>query len=260
MQGSQGILLPVNTALLVKIGGSLKGASELLDELAAYPGPLVLVHGGGPNIGEWLNRMGFETRFHRGLRVTPPEQMEVVEMVLSALGKQLADGLSKRGRPAIALSGRDAGLLRAEALEAELGRVGEVTRVNAGVLQKLLASGLTPLIAPIGLDSHGPLNINADTAAGAVAGALDLPALFLTDVVGVLHNPKDPSTRFPQLSPQQIQDLIGQGVISGGMIPKVEAALNALNQAAPWAAIAKGEPGIVQAVLQGTKGTTIRAG
>ena len=247
----------MDTALVVKIGGSLKGAGELLDEVAAYPGPLVLVHGGGPNIGEWLNRMGFETRFHRGLRVTPPEQMEVVEMVLSALGKQLADGLSRRGRPAVALTGRDAGLLKAEPLEADLGRVGEVTSVNAEVLKQLLASGLTPLIAPIGLDDHGPLNINADTAAGAVAGALDLPAVFLTDVVGVLRDPKDPSTRFAELKPGQIEALITQGVISGGMIPKAEAVLNALKQAAPWAAIARGEAGILKAVLEGSKGTKI---
>lgn len=250
----------MNTALLVKIGGSLKGASELLDEIATYPGPLVLVHGGGPNIGEWLGRMGFETRFHRGLRVTPPEQMEVVEMVLSTLGKQLADGLSRRGRPAVALSGRDAGLLEAEALEAELGRVGEVTQVKADILQRLLAANLTPLIAPIGLDDQGPLNINADTAAGAVAGALDLPAVFLTDVVGVLRDPKDPSTRFAKLTPEQISNLISEGVISGGMIPKVEAALGALKQGAPWAAIAKGEAGILQEVLAGSKGTKIGSG
>lgn len=243
--------------LLVKIGGSLKGASQLLDEISAYPGPLVLVHGGGPNIGEWLNRMGFETHFHKGLRVTPPEQMEVVEMVLTTLGKGLAHGLTQRGRPAVALTGRDAGLLQAELLEPELGRVGEVSWVNTGVLEQLLSLGLTPLIAPIGLDEQGPLNINADTAAGAVAGALGLPAVFLTDVVGVLGDPKDPSSRFVELSRAEVQNLIAQGVIFGGMIPKVEAALGALDQGAPWAAIAQGARGVLEAVLGGEAGTRV---
>lgn len=243
--------------LLVKIGGSLKGAGELLDEIAAYSGPLVLVHGGGPNIGEWLTRLGFETRFYNGLRVTPPEQMEVVEMVLSTLGKQLAHGLSQRGRSSIALTGRDAGLLEATLLEAELGRVGEVSKVNAAVLQQLLEAKLTPLIAPIGLDSQGPLNINADMAAGSVAGALGLPAVFLTDVVGVLRDPKDPSTRFAQLTQDQVQALISDGTISGGMIPKVESALNALRQGAPWAAIAKGSVGVLSAALRNEAGTRV---
>lgn len=247
----------MSQGLLVKIGGSLRGAGDLLDEVAAYPGSLVLVHGGGPNIGEWLGRMGFETRFHQGLRVTPPEQMEVVEMVLTTLGKQLAYGLSLRGRPAVALSGRDARLLEAAVLDSELGRVGEVTRVKAEVLHKLLAAGLTPLIAPIGLDPEGALNINADTAAGAVAGALGLPAVFLTDVVGVLRDPKDPSTRYSELTQAQVKDLIGEGTISGGMIPKVEAALNALTKGAPWAAIARGSRGVLQAVLEGGQGTRI---
>lgn len=244
-------------ALLVKIGGSLREAGELLDEMSAYPGPLVLVHGGGPKIGEWLGRMGFETRFHNGLRATPLEQMEVVEMVLTALGKQLADGLSRRGRPSLALTGRDAGLLKADLLDPALGRVGEVTKVNTDILQKLLQTGLTPLITPIGLDEHGPLNINADTAAGAVAGALHLPAVFLTEVVGVLRDPQDPASRFAQLSQSQARALIQDGTISGGMIPKVEAALNALDQGAAWACIAKGATGILRAVLKGAQGTRL---
>jgi acetylglutamate kinase len=243
--------------LLVKIGGSLKGAAELLDEVAAYPGPLVLVHGGGPNIGEWLSRLGFETRFHNGLRVTPPEQMEVVEMVLSTLGKQLAHGLSIRGRKAVALTGRDAGLLEARLMDPELGRVGEVSAVRAEVLERLIQAGITPLVAPIGLDAEGALNINADTAAGAIAGALCLPAVFLTDVVGVLRDPKDPATRYARLTRGEVRELIAQGIVSGGMIPKVEAALGALDQGAPWAAIARGERGVLQGVRSGQAGTRV---
>jgi len=247
----------MDTALLIKIGGSLRGADALLDELAGYPGPLVLVHGGGPNIGEWLTRLGFETRFSQGLRITPPEQMEVVEMVLTALGKELAYRLTDRGRPAIALSGRDAGLLKAVPLSEELGRVGTVQKVDQGLLRRLLEIGLTPLVAPIGMDPEGPLNINADTAAGAVAGALSLPAVFLTDVAGVLRDPKDPSSRLARLSARETRRLIATGVISGGMIPKVEAALNALEQGAPWAAIARGESGALSGVLAGTQGTRL---
>lgn len=250
----------MDTALLVKIGGSLKGAGELLDELAAYGGPLVLVHGGGPNIGEWLGRMGFSTHFHRGLRVTPPEQMEVVEMVLTALGKQLAQGFFQRGRLAVALTGRDGGLLEAIPLETQLGRVGEVSQVKAELLQKMLSVGITPLVAPIGLDARGPLNINADMAAGAVAGALGWPAVFLTDVIGVLNDPQNPQSRYPQLTRSQVQNLIAEGVISGGMIPKVESALNALDKGSPWAVIAKGSQGILQAVLKGEAGTRVLPG
>lgn len=245
----------MNTPLLVKIGGSLKGAGGLLDELAGYPGKLVLVHGGGPNIGEWLTKLGFETCFHEGLRVTPPEQMQVVEMVLTALGKELAAGLSQRGRKSIGLTGRDAGLLEAKVLDPRLGRVGVVTRVSSGVISSLLDAGLTPLIAPIGLDSQGALNINADTAAGAVAGALGWPAIFLTDVAGVLQDPKKPETRFTALSREETKKLLAENVISGGMIPKVEAALASLERGAPWSAIAEGGRGVLQAVLNKQAGT-----
>jgi acetylglutamate kinase len=251
------MIVAMEQALLVKIGGSLKEADDLLEEISAYPGPLVLVHGGGPRIAEWLNRLGFETHFHQGLRITPPEQMEVVEMVLTTLGKHLADGLSKRGRPSVALTGRDAGLLEARLLDPMLGRVGEVTRVNTRVLQGLLQAGLTPLIAPIGLDAQDSLNINADIAAGAIAGALGLPAIFLTDVVGVLRDPKDPTSRLVQLNQSQVQALLQEGIISGGMIPKVEAALNAVQKGAPWATIARGGRDILRGVLEGRAGTRI---
>jgi acetylglutamate kinase len=254
------MIVAMEQALLVKIGGSLKEAGELLDEISAYPDPLVLVHGGGPRIAEWLNRMGFETHFYQGLRITPPEQMEVVEMVLTTLGKQLAEGLSRRGRPSVALTGRDTRLLTARLLDPELGRVGEVSQVNTEALQKLLQAGLTPLVAPIGIDELGPLNINADTAAGAIAGALHLPAVFLTDVVGVLRDPKDSGSRFTQLSPSQLQELIQNGTIAGGMIPKVQAALNALSKGAPWATIARGTQGVLRAVLEGTAGKRVVGG
>ena len=175
-------------------------------------------------------------------------------MALYLTGKRLAEGLSRRGRKALALSGRDALCLKGRALP-ELGRVGEVVEVEVGLLQDLLAKGYTPLLAPIALDEEGPLNVNADTAAGAVAGALGWPAVFLTDVEGVYRDPKDPRTRFPRLTPKEVEALKGEGVIQGGMIPKVEATLSALRAGAPWAAIAKGERGVLEAVLRGEAGT-----
>lgn len=240
--------------ILVKVGGSLKGAGEILDELAAFPRSLVLVHGGGPEIGAWLARLGYESRFVEGLRVTPPAELEVVEMVLSALGKRLAYGLSQRGRPAVALSGLDAALLKGEALGG-LGRVGRITEVQTRLLLDLLEKGYTPLVAPIAWDEEGALNVNADTAAGEIAGALGIPVLFLTDVEGVF---KDPKTRLPELTPSQAQELMEKGVIQGGMIPKVKAALAALEAGAPWAVIAKGRRGILQDAQRGTAGTRFR--
>ncbi|WP_018111022.1 acetylglutamate kinase [Thermus igniterrae] len=240
--------------LLVKAGGSLRGAEELLDELAAYPGPLVVVHGGGPEIGALLARLGFESRFVGGLRVTPPEQLEAVEMALYLTGKRLAEGLSRRGRKALALSGRDALCLLGRPLP-ELGRVGEVVGVDAALLRDLLEKGYTPLLAPIALDQEGPLNVNADTAAGAVAGALGWPAVFLTDVEGVYRDPQDPTTRLAHLTPAMVEALRAEGVLQGGMIPKVAAALAALEHGAPWAAIARGERGVLGAVLRGETGT-----
>ncbi|GLV49166.1 acetylglutamate/acetylaminoadipate kinase [Thermus sp. LT1-2-5] len=249
----------MSEALLVKVGGSLRGADELLSELAAYPGPLVLVHGGGPEIGALLARLGYESRFVGGLRVTPKEQVEAVEMALYLTGKRLAEGLSKRGRKAIALSGRDALCLRGRALP-ELGRVGEVVGVEVGLLLDLLDKGYTPILAPIALDEEGPLNVNADTAAAAVAGALGWPVLFLTDVEGVYRDPKDPSTRLSRLTPEEVEALKAAGVLQGGMIPKVEAALAALRAGAPWAAIAKGGPGVLAGVRLGQVGTRFTLG
>ncbi|WP_117237866.1 acetylglutamate kinase [Thermus sediminis] len=243
--------------LLVKVGGSLRAPGALLEELARYPGPLVLVHGGGPEIGAWLARLGLESRFQDGLRVTPPEGMEVVEMVLTAIGKRLSGGLSRRGRKALALSGQDALLLKGRALPG-LGRVGEVVGVEKGLLLDLLEKGYTPVLSPVALDEEGALNVNADTAAGAVAGALGWPALFLTDVEGVYRDPKDPETRFPRLTPEEAARLRAEGVVQGGMVPKVEAALFALRQGAPWAAIAKGRRGILKEVLAGKAGTLFR--
>jgi acetylglutamate kinase len=244
--------------LVVKIGGSLEEEAPL-DDLARYPGPMVLVHGGGPRIELWLDRLGLKSRFHQGLRVTPPEHLPIIEMALCALGKELADLLSRRGRPTVALSGRDAGLLRGQSLGEPWGRVGEVVEVNRSVVEGLLSFRLTPLISPLAIDSEGLLNVNADAVAGAVAGALGWPALFLTDVEGVLQDPKDPQSRLDRLSKAMAEELIERGVIQGGMIPKVRSALQAIDQGAPWSLILRGGQGALEAALKGARGTRFDA-
>ena len=236
---------------VVKVGGSLGGAAAILDELATFPEPMVLVHGGGPQIGAFLERLGYETRFVRGERATPKEQIEVVEKVLTRLGKVLAFELSRRGRPAIALTGRDARLLLARP-RAELGRVGRIEEVNPRPLKDLLAAGYTPVVAPIGVDAAGALNVNADRVAAAIAGALGAPILFLTDVEAVRGANGE---RLAELDPKAARALIKAGVVHGGMVPKVESALEALARGAPQAIIAKGQRGALHSALKGEAGT-----
>ncbi len=243
--------------LVVKIGGSLDTAAGLVGELARHDGELVLVHGGGPKIGEALASHGFATRFVDGLRVTPPEQLEVVERVLTQIGKQLADRFSRLGRLAVALSGRDARLLGAEPLAAELGRVGRITGVNTSILLTLLNRHLTPVVSPIAVGKDGAYNVNADEVAAAVAGCLAEPLVYFTDVPGVLRDPHDPNSRIGTLTAAEAEELIESGVVSGGMIPKTTAALRAIELGAPWALIAPGGDGSLAGVLAGKLGTRI---
>ncbi len=243
-------------ALVLKLGGSLGGAEAVLREVADYPGRIVLVHGGGPQIGAHLERLGFSTRFEAGERVTPPEQLEAVEMVLTRLGKELAHALSALGRPAVAVSGRDASFLQARA-EARLGRVGRIERVETGLLFALLERGYTPVVSPIAVDREGALNVNADLAAAAVAGAIGWPVVFFTDVPGVLADPGDETSRYPSLTRSEAEALMARGTIAGGMVPKVAAAFLALEAGAPWAAIARGESGVLAGVATGGAGTRL---
>jgi len=243
--------------LVVKIGGSLDGSESLIRDLAHHDGELIVVHGGGPRIGAELAARGFETRFVQGLRVTPPEQMTVVEQVLTQLGKELADRLSRLGRLAVGLSGRDARLLRADPLREDLGRVGRVTAVNTSLLFALMSRHLTPVVSPIASAADGPLNVNADEVAAAVAGCLGEPLVYLTDVPGVLADPDDPNSRIPMLSEGEVESLIAEGAVAGGMIPKVRAALAALASGSPWVTIARGEAGVLSRLLSGRVGTRI---
>lgn len=215
----------------------------------------VIVHGGGPFINAELERLAIPAHFVRGLRVTTPEALEPVERALTLLGKRLAQEIGQ----AVALTGRDADLLLAEQFDEDLGRVGRMVGVNKDLLGKLLSIGVTPVLACLALDVTGePLNVNADEVAGFVAGALAAPVVFLTNVPGVLADPGDESSRIPSLPRADARARIADGRIAGGMIPKVEAALAALDKGASRAVIADGrDPSGLSAALAGLGGTAI---
>lgn len=247
--------------MIVKYGGNAMKSPELrravAGEIAALRAevPVVVVHGGGPVIERELATRGVPSEFAQGLRVTSPEAMDVVEMALTTLGKGLAQDIGW----ALGLTGRDCGLLRAEVLDAQLGRVGRVTGVGADVLRTLLGAGLTPVIGSVAVaPDGGALNVNADTAAGAVAGALGQGVIFLTDVDGVYRQFPDPASRASQLTRAEVEGGIAQGWIGGGMIPKVRAALDALGRGAPFAVIASGmEAGVLARAARGEAGTRV---
>jgi len=226
--------------IVVKIGGSTLGSHDTtLDDLVTLQkkGIIpVVIHGGGNKITEWLKKMGVATTFVRGMRVTDAATLEVVTAVLAGLvNKELVAAIMSRGGKAIGLSGVDGGLIRAKIENPELGYVGEVVKVNAEPVKAMLNAGYIPVIAPCGLKVAGGdsdpvmlLNINGDVVASEIAGALKAERLiFLTDVPGV----RDGEDKFlPRLSAAEARKMIASGVIAGGMIPKVEACLNALSR------------------------------
>lgn len=215
----------------------------------------IVVHGGGPFIERELERDGIEHRFIRGLRVTTRDGIVAVERALTLLGKELAAQIGD----AIALTGRDCNLLLAEEFDAELGRVGRMVGVNARLLDGLIGLGTIPVLACLALDARGePLNVNADEVAGAVAAALGAPVFFLTNVPGVLDNPDELASVLTRLSHEDAVARIADGRISGGMIPKVEAALRALAEGAPSAVIGDGRTReSFLAALRGQAGTVV---
>ncbi len=215
----------------------------------------VVVHGGGPFIKQALDEAGLEHSFIRGLRVTTARSLPIVEQSLTILNKKLSQEITN----AIGLSGRDNKTLVAKKISAELGYVGTITQVNHSFLRNLLDISITPVIAPLASDNHlGILNVNADEVAGAVAASLGSAVIFLSDVAGVLDDYKNPESLLTEITEAQIKKRIANGKIAGGMIPKVEAALNALHQGADYAVIADGrEADILNKVLAGKAGTKI---
>lgn len=194
---------------------------------------VVLVHGGGPEINRLMERLGKEPVFVDGLRVTDQETMDIVQMVLSGkVNKTLVNLLEMQGGRAMGISGIDGGLIRAEAKDPRLGFVGRITGVDIRPVMDMLEKGYIPVISTLGCDEQGKAyNINGDTAAAFIAGALGAERLIMmTDIAGILKDQHDPSTLIPKLTVEQAKELYASGVISGGMIPKVDCCIEALNR------------------------------
>lgn len=194
---------------------------------------VVLVHGGGPEINRLMERLGKEPVFVDGLRVTDQETMDIVQMVLSGkVNKTLVNLLEMQGGRAMGISGIDGGLIRAQAKDPRLGFVGRITGVDIRPVMDMLEKGYIPVISTLGCDEQGnAYNINGDTAAAFIAGALGAERLIMmTDIAGILRDQHDPSTLIPKLTVEQAKGLYASGVISGGMIPKVDCCIEALNR------------------------------
>ena len=236
-----------NKIIVVKYGGSAMESEELKRAvmgdivLLQHIGiQVVLVHGGGPEISGMLTRVGKTTEFIDGLRVTDAETVEIVQMVLAGkISKELVKLIGNMGGKAIGLSGMDGGMIQAKKLDDRLGYVGDITNVNVEPILDVLERGYVPVISTLGFDTEGnTYNINADTAAAAIAGALQKASLpesrkvecliSMTDTPGILRDVSDPTSRIAQLNLAQVQELIKDGVISGGMIPKVDCCVDAI--------------------------------
>ncbi len=194
---------------------------------------VVLVHGGGPEISDLMKRLGKQAQFVNGLRVTDAETVDIVQMVLAGkVNKSLVNLLQKKGGTAMGLSGMDGRLIEAKMRDPQLGFVGDVTRINTKPITDLIDNGYIPVISTLGCDKDGnTYNINGDTAAAFIAGALGAYRLILmTDIAGILKDPKDPATLIPRITVSEAEKLEEQGIISGGMIPKVACCVEAIRR------------------------------
>jgi acetylglutamate kinase len=231
--------------IVIKYGGNaLAGGGDdgdADDALAVFASDVVLlrsvgmrpvvVHGGGPQIGDLMRRLGKVPEFRDGLRVTDAETLDIARMVLvGKVNRDVVAAVNVHGPLAVGISGEDAGLLTASPRDPELGFVGDVGAVNPDLLHRLLAEDLIPVVATIGSDPTGQAyNINADTAAGALAEALGASKLiFLTDIDGVRLRRHDPSSRLSAVTPGELEDLVAGGAVGDGMIPKVQACVRAV--------------------------------
>jgi acetylglutamate kinase len=225
-----------DATVVIKLGGHAMGSDEAMDEFARDVALMrqvgvnpVIVHGGGPMINDMLKRLNIKSEFVNGKRVTDAATMEVVEMVLSGVvNSKIVQAITEQGGRAVGVSGKDGGLIVCEQENAELGLVGRPTKVNPRLLKDFADKGIIPVIAPLGMGENGEtFNINGDTAAGAIAAALKADRLLLlTDVAGVKNAEGDVLT---ELTPTLIDSMIADGTIAGGMIPKVQTALDALD-------------------------------
>jgi len=232
---------------VIKYGGSIMDnemAQEAFVEdlllMTSIGIKVVIIHGGGPEINKWLKRTGVENKFIKGLRVTDSATMEIVEMVLSGnVNKKLSSSLSRKGLNAIGISGKDSNLIQAkkkflidENNKIDIGFVGEVININTELLLNLVDSNCIPVISPIGCDREGnSYNINADYAAAYISGALKAEKLLiLTDIEGVYTDISDPSTLLSSITKEEIKEFIDEGIINGGMIPKLECCITAIDK------------------------------
>ncbi len=234
--------------VVVKFGGNAMGDDAamadfardivLMRQVGVNP---VVVHGGGPMINEMLGKLGITSDFVRGKRVTDKATVEVVEMILSGLvNKRIVQAINDQGGRAVGISGKDDDLMVCEADDPELGFVGRPVEMNVQVLRDLFGAGIVPVVAPVatGMNDNETFNVNGDTAAGAIAGALQADRLLLlTDVPGVKDAAGEVVT---QLSPDQVRAMIAEGTIAGGMIPKVETAMKAVEDGVRAAVILDG--------------------
>ncbi|MFM7676854.1 MAG: acetylglutamate kinase [Synechococcus sp.] len=237
--------------IVVKYGGAAMVREDLRDAvfrdlalLACVGVQPVVVHGGGPEINQWLGRLAIEPQFRDGLRVTDAATMEVVEMVLvGRVNKQIVNGLNQVGGRAVGLSGSDGSLVCARPYgSGDHGLVGDVAAVNPAVLRPLLENGYIPVISSVAADASGQAyNINADTVAGELAASLQAEKLILlTDTPGILRDRYDPGSLLRQLSLGEARELIAEGVVEGGMTPKTECCIRALAQGVAAAHIVDG--------------------
>ncbi|MGH9106904.1 MAG: acetylglutamate kinase [Acidimicrobiales bacterium] len=191
----------------------------------------VVVHGGGPQIGQLMARLGKKPEFRDGLRVTDAETLDIARMVLvGKVNRDIVAAINVHGPLAVGVSGEDAGVIQASLRDPALGFVGDVARVNPELLRRLLSEGLVPVIATIGSDDRGQsYNINADTAAAAIAEALRAEKLvFLTDVEGIRAHPAEAGSLVSQMNRGELEGLLGSGAVTGGMVPKARAAMAAV--------------------------------
>jgi acetylglutamate kinase len=227
--------------VVVKYGGNALAGATDDDALALFAQDLVLmravgmrpvvVHGGGPQISDLMTRLGKTTEFRNGLRVTDAETVDIARMVLiGQVNPQLVSALNVHGPVAVGVSGEDAGLIRAVARDPELGFVGDVAAINPVILQSLIDDQFIPVVATIGTDAAGQsYNINADTVAGAIAESLGAEKLvYLTDIEGLRRVVDDPASLIRQTTPDELDTLVAEGIIAGGMIPKVASCVAAV--------------------------------
>jgi len=248
--------------IVIKLGGGVMEKGKQLDSLLrdivllSYVGmKIVVVHGGGPEVSEEMRKQGKKPKFIEGLRVTDEETMEILhEQLAGKVNKEIVLGLNKYGARAVGISGMDGNFIRAHKLlyktttskgrevEVDLGFVGEVEQINPTVINYLVGTGYIPVIAPIGIDTDGhSLNINADTVAAELAAVIHAKKLvLLTNVAGVMRDPSNEKTLISQLTPEEAQKLIQEGVIKKGMIPKIEACVKAIQGGVERAHILKG--------------------